>query len=65
MVSTQFFKKGDRMDKPYTLPSFREDPALYDDSIVTYVRELIELGDTVTLASTQKPSLSEYDGTDE
>jgi hypothetical protein len=50
------------MDNPYALPSFWEDPVLYDDNIVTYIEELQELGDTVTLASTKKPSLSDYDG---
>lgn len=50
------------MGKPYTIPSYREDPAFYDDCILNYIRELVWLEDQVTLASTQKPSLSDYDG---
>lgn len=53
------------MVKPCTLPSFREDPAFYDDCILNYIRELAWLEDEVTLASAKKPSLSEYDGNTE
>ncbi len=49
------------MDIPYELPSFREDPALYDDDVTVYIQMLSELGCYTALASTRKPSLSEYD----
>lgn len=42
-------------------PSYEEDPWYYDDSRVVFINELIARGDSITLQSCRKPSLSEYD----
>jgi hypothetical protein len=39
----------------------QERASLYADDIVAYVNALTECGDYVTLLSTRKPSLSDYD----
>jgi hypothetical protein len=49
----------DRYDEINT-PNFREDPALYDDDILVYLRVLGQCEPTA-LSSAQKPSLSDYD----
>lgn len=48
----------------HTHPSFREDPAFWDDCLLNYIRFLAET-DQLELMSTKKPSLSDYDGTPE
>lgn len=44
-----------------SIPSYDEDPSLYDDSRVNYHDILMEYRDEATQKSSRKPSLSDYD----
>lgn len=44
-----------------TPPSYDEDNAFWGDTRVKYIKWLNAVGDTATLGSCRKPSLSEYE----
>lgn len=47
---------------PPRMPTFDEDPALYDYSRMKYIRHIMECCDPIVLCSARKPTLDEQEG---